>query len=233
MDRRIEGMHGHVIVCGWGRVGSTIANHVTGAGRDVVVVDHDSERLSRVPHAWVEGDATDDATLLAAGIDRAGTLIAALNTDADNIYVTLTARSLRAELFIVARARVASAEPKLEHAGANRVVNPQHIGGARMAALALQPAVADFLDVVMHDGSLEFRLGEVHVPDGSELVGRSLRDSSLRDRTGALVLALREPDGSFVTNPAPDAEIRAEHLLIAIGTEAQLEALRGIAQDAR
>lgn len=233
MNHRIADMRGHVIVCGWGRVGSTIANHVTGAGRDVVVVDRDAERLNRVPHAWVEGDATDDATLLAAGIDRAGTLIAALNTDADNIYVTLTARSLRADLFIVTRARVAAAEPKLERAGANRVVNPQHIGGARMAALALQPSVADFLDVVMHDGSLEFRLGEVHVPDRSALVGRSLRDSSLRDRTGALVLALREPDGSFVTNPAPDAEIRADQLLIAIGTEAQLAALHGIAQESR
>jgi voltage-gated potassium channel len=202
---------------------------VSGAGRDVVVVDRDPERIATVPHCWIEGDATDEVALRAAGIERAGSLIAALNTDADNIYVTLTARSIRANLFIVSRARVPSAGPRLEQAGANRVVNPQHIGGARMAALALQPAVADFLDVVMHDGSLEFRLGEVDVPASSPLAGQSLRQTQLRDRTGALILALRQPDGTFVTNPGPEAEITAGQVLIAIGTSTQLDALHQIA----
>ena len=136
----------------------------------------------------VEGDATDDAVLDRAGIHRARALVAALNADADNVYVTLSARRLHPDLFIVARARVDTAEVLLMQAGANRVVNPQAIGGARMAALVAQPHVADFLDVAMHDAGLEFRLSELTVADGSPVAGQSLRDAHLRDATGALVL---------------------------------------------
>ena len=141
------------------------------AGRAVVVVDRDPERVASVNGLRVEGDATDDDVLRAAGIERASALVAALSADADNLYVTLSARRLRPDLFIVARARMESAEAKLLQAGADRVVNPQSIGGARMAALVGQPHVAAFLDLVMHDGSLEFRLAEVVVVAGSP-VGR-------------------------------------------------------------
>ena len=116
--------------------------------------------------------------------------------------MTLSGRSARPDLFIVARARVESAEAKLAQAGADRVVNPQHIGGERIAAMILQPSVADFLDVVMHDGSLEFRLAEVEVHAGSPLAGHSLRDAHLRDRTGALVLAMRDGGGHLPDQPA-------------------------------
>lgn len=224
-QRRIAAMDGHVIVCGWGRVGRTIAAHLQGAGAEVVVVDNDPSRVALVDGPAVEGDATDDNVLRAAGIERAATLIAALSTDADNLYITLSARALRPDLFIVARARTEASEPKLAQAGANRVVNPQKIGGARMAALAIQPAVADFLDVVMHDGSLEFRLGEVPLQPGSALVGRTLRDTQIRDRTGALILAVRDTEGTFLTNPSPEVVLRADELLIAVGTEVQLKAL--------
>jgi voltage-gated potassium channel len=229
--RRIAGMQGHVIVCGWGRVGRTIAAHLQGAAADVVVIDSDPARVAMVDGPTVEGDATDDDVLRAAGIERAGTLIAALSTDADNLYVTLSARALRPELFIVARARLDASEPKLTQAGANRVVNPQKIGGARMAALATHPAIADFLDVVMHDGSLEFRLGEVPLPARSSLVGRTLRNTQIRERTGALVLAVRDSDGTFLTNPSPEVVLCADQLLIAIGTEQQLKALAEQALD--
>jgi voltage-gated potassium channel len=223
--RRIAAMQGHVIVCGWGRVGRTIAAHLQGASAEVVVVDINPDLVAKVDGPAIAGDATDDEVLRAAGIERAATLIAALSTDADNLYITLSARALRPDLFIVARARLEAAEPKLAQAGANRVVNPQKIGGARMAALAIQPAVADFLDVVMHDGSLEFRLGEVPLRAGSSLIGRTLRDTQIRDRTGALVLSVRDPAGAFVTNPSPDVVLEADQLLIAIGTAAQLKAL--------
>jgi voltage-gated potassium channel len=229
LERHIGSLEGHVVVCGWGRVGRTIASHLVGAGRDVVVVDRDPERLHGIAHPAVVGDATDDATLREAGIDRAAALIAALNTDADNLYVTLSGRSMRADLLIVARARVESAEPKLVQAGANRVVNPQHIGGARMAALALHPVVADFLDVVMHDGSLEFRLAEVRVPPTSPLSGATLREAHVRDRTGALVLAIREPSGEFTLNPPPEVVLRPEQILVVIGTGPQTEALAALA----
>jgi voltage-gated potassium channel len=225
MERAIAGMNGHVVVCGWGRVGHAITRYVAGAGQDVVVVDTDATRLTDLRYPSVTGDATDDATLLRAGVDRARALVAAVDTDAANLFVTLSARALKPDLFIVARARMDATEEKLLRAGANRVVNPQSIGGARMAAFVLQPAVAEFLDVVMHDGSLEFRLEEVRVPEGSRLVGATIRDAQVRDRTGALVLAIRGTDGEFVTNPEPDAKLAGGQLLIAIGTAVQLEAL--------
>ncbi|MDE0803243.1 MAG: potassium channel protein [Acidimicrobiales bacterium] len=226
MERTIAAMSGHVIVCGWGRVGRTIANDIAAAGKDVVVIDIDPDRLHDLDLPFVTGDATDDAVLSAASIERASALVAALDTDAANLFVTLSGRSARSDLFIVARARVESAEPKLAQAGADRVVNPQYIGGERIAAMILQPSVADFLDVVMHDGSLEFRLAEVQVPAGSPIAEESLRDAHLRDRTGALVLAMRDDAGNFRTNPPPDTPINAGEILIAIGTVAQLQALR-------
>ena len=116
-------------------------------------------------------------------------------------------------------------EEKLRRAGADRVVNPQSIGGARIAAFILQPHVTEFLDVVMHDRGLEFRLEEVPVPAGSPIAGTSIRESHLRDRTGALVLALREEDGTFNTNPSPETRIEVGQVLIAIGTPVELEAL--------
>jgi voltage-gated potassium channel len=227
MEREIARMSGHVIVCGFGRVGRNLAQYVTGAGEDVVVIDHDPVRASAAEGAAhvVQGDATNDEVLKEAGIERARVLVTALNTDAANLFVTLTARSLRPDLFIVARARVESSEAKLTQAGADRVVNPQGIGGARMAAFVLQPHVAEFLDVVMHDGSLEFRLEEVPLPKGSPLAGRSLRDAHIRDSTGALILALRDSGGGFTTNPPPETVLEAGQILIAIGTEGQLKAL--------
>lgn len=230
MERRIESMRDHVVVCGWGRVGREIAHLIGASGRGVVVVDVDPDRVATVPGTVVLGDATDDTVLCRAGIERASVLVAALATDAANLYVTLSGRALRPDLFILARARDESSEPKLLRAGADRVVNPQRIGAQRIAAFALQPSVAEFLDVVMHDGSLEFRLEEVVVAPGSDLVGRSLRDSHLRDRTGALVLALRAPSGEFLTNPVPETVIAAEHVLIAIGTTSQLEGLEALAR---
>ena len=231
--RRIAAMQDHIIVCGWGRVGRTITDHLRGAGRGVVVIENDPQRAAGSGESTVEGDATDDEVLRAAGIERASALVAALSNDSDNLFVTLSARSLRPDLLIVARARTESVDAKLLQAGANRVVNPQLIGGARMAALAIQPAVADFLDVVMHDGSLEFRLGDVLLDDGSLLAGRSLREAQIRDRTGALVLAVRSAEGTFLTNPSPDVQLQAGQLLIAIGTEVQLKALDEAARATR
>jgi voltage-gated potassium channel len=232
MERQIGRMADHVIVCGFGRVGRNLAQYVAGAGQDVVVIENDAERAAHAEGSAhvVRGDATSDEVLKEAGIERARVLVTALNTDAENLFVTLTARSLCSELFIVARARVESSEAKLAQAGADRVVNPQRIGGSRMAAFVLQPHVTEFLDVVMHDGSLEFRLEEVPLPEGSPLAGRSLRDTHIRDSTGALVLALRETGGEFTTNPPPETVLAAGQILIAIGTETQLKALAAAAR---
>jgi voltage-gated potassium channel len=172
-----------------------------------VVVDSSPERVATVKVPYVHGDATDEEVLRAAGIGRAQVLVTALNTDAYNLYVTLTARSM---------------------AGADRVVNPQDLGGARMAALAFQPHVSEFLDVVMHDGSLE----QVEVPLGSPLAGETLRSARAHERTGTLVLAMRHPGKQFRTNPPPTAEIVAGDVLIVIGDAQQVAALRALAAGA-
>jgi voltage-gated potassium channel len=228
MEREIARMSGHAIVCGWGRVGRSVGVHLAGLGTQVVVIDRSPERVSTIPPEIrsLTGDVTNDDVLREAGIMRASALIAAIDTDAENVYVTLSARALRPDLVIVARARTEASESKLLRAGATRVVNPQRIGGQRMAAAAQQPNVVEFLDVVMHDGSLEFRLEEVPVGAGSALAGRTLRDTGLGDATGALVLALRHPDGTFMTNPHLETRIEAGAVLIAIGTGPQIAALR-------
>ena len=232
MERKVAAMQDHVIICGWGRVGRAIHETLADAGHTAVVIDIDPARAATAGDAVVLGDATDDDVLREAGIDRARCLVVALVNDSDNVYVTLSARGLRPDLLIVARARTDSAYAKLLQAGANRVVNPQQIGGARMAALAIQPAVADFLDVVMHDGGMEFRLAEARIVAGSALVGRTVQDAQIRDATGALVLAVREPDGSFVTNPSPSQTLRADQVLIVIGTAGEVGSLQAIASGA-
>jgi len=226
MERDIKTLSGHTIVCGWGRVGTTIAQYISGTGSTLVVIDEDADRLASCPHPAVLGDATSDDVLEQAGISRASALVAAVAEDAANLFVVVSARALRPDLFIVARVRSPQNESKMLRAGADRVVNPQEIGGARMAAFVSQPHVAEFLDVVMHDGSLEFRLGEIVVGAGSSAVGQSLRDAHLRDQTGTLILAIRTADGTFLTNPPATTTLASGHVLIAVGTQAQLDELR-------
>jgi voltage-gated potassium channel len=229
MDRDIGRMRNHVIVCGWGRVGREVARYLATSGHELVVVDRSPERLTDVPYPTVLGDVTEDRTLEEAGIGRAATLVAALETDADNLYVTLASRTIDPDLQIIARARNESSEPKLLRAGADRVVNPQQLGGGRMAALVTQPHVVDFMDVVMHDGTLEFRLGEIAVTTRSPLTGNTLAKARVHDNTGALVLAIRRPDDSFVTNPSAETRIEVGDVLISVGTAEQLDSLRRFA----
>lgn len=231
MKRQITQMDNHVVLCGWGRVGRAIAQSLSMLDDDVVVVDQSPDRIATVDGPAVCGDATDEQVLLAAGLQRARVLITALNGDADNLYVTLTGRSLCPDLFIVSRTASESAVAKLLQAGADRVVNPQELGGAHMAALARQPQVAEFLDVVMHAGNLEFRLEQIDVHPDSSLVGQTLRSARVHARTGALVLALRHPEEPFQTNPPPEATVTRGDVLVAIGNVEQIQALRALALD--
>lgn len=230
MDRHINQMKGHTIVCGWGRVGAAVAHDLRMEGHEVVVVDANANRVRDLEFPTVVGDATRDETLRSAGIERARALIAALDGDADNLFVTLSGRDLRPDLFIVARARADESIGKLEHAGADRVVNPQELGAARMASFISSPNVAEFLDVVMHDRSIEFRMREFPIPADSPIAGRTLRDANVREASGALVLALRSPDGQFTTNPTGDTVIGHDHVIIAVGTATDFERLTAYAR---
>ena len=226
MDRQIRQMTGHFIICGSGRVGLASVLYLDALGKQVVVVDRDPDRLQGLAYPTLLGDVTDDSVLEAAGIEHAYALIAALNTDADNVYVTLSSRALRPDLIIIARGRTEESKSKLLRAGANRAVNPQLIGGQRMAAFALQPHVAEFLDVVMHDETLDYRIEEIKIAPASPLVGRCLGDTALGLTTGALVPAVRTASGQFITNPAPDTRLDPDTVLIVLGTSAQLDSVR-------
>jgi voltage-gated potassium channel len=229
MDKRIAGLRGHVIVCGWGRVGRAIARELAAAGKGLVVVDSDPDRIATITsHLYVLGDASDDAVLLRAGIERAGALVAAVSTDAGNLFITLSGRSMRPDLFIVSRAREESSLAKLERGGADRVVNPQEIGGARIAAFVLRPNVTEFLDVVMHERDVELRLEELEVTVDSPLAGLTLGEARLPDKTGALVLAMRDDRLGFITNPTAKTVIEPSRILIAIGTPPQLRDLASV-----
>lgn len=225
MDRQIDQLEGHTIVCGWGRVGAAVTHDLDLDGHKVVVIDQSADRVADLQFPTIVGDATRDDTLKAAGIERARALIAALDGDADNLFVTLSGRDLVPDLFIVARARADESISKLEHAGADRVVNPQEIGAARMASFVASPNVAEFIDVVMHDRSLEFRMREFAIPADSPVAGKTLRQANLREESGALVLALRDPAGSFTTNPTGDTRLQIDHVIIAVGTDDDFERL--------
>lgn len=236
MERKIKGLSGHVIVCGYGRVGRTVARLID-PELGVAVVDNDEAKVEAATaddFAVVDGDATDDEVLERAGLERASILVSTLPTDADNLYVVLSGRAAKADLHIVARARAETSEAKLLRAGADRVINPQEIGARRMAAFALQPTVSDFLDVVMHGaGDVEYRLEELRIPPDAPVAGKSIREAHLRDHTGALVLALRGSDQRFFTNPAPETVLEAGMTVIAIGTGDQLSRLHAFVEDGR
>ena len=220
MQRQIDRLSDHVVLCGFGQVGRAIHRDLDAAGRTVVVVDRRDLDDEELPHTLI-GEATDDSVLVAAGLERASTLVLALDSDVDNLYIALTARSMRPSLFIVARSNNSIAEPKLRQAGVDRVVNTHEIGGSRMAALVLTPDVIDFLGEVMHADELSVRLAETPVSAGGPFAGRTLAACEIDESTGATVLAVRR-HGSFVTDPPDDFVLAADDVLIALGTRGQL-----------
>ena len=223
MQKEIDRLSGHIVLCGYGQVGRAIHRELAAESRTVVVVDRrglDDDELV----LSIIGEATDDDVLVAAGLERASTLVLALDSDVDNLYVALTARSMCPGLFIVARSNNSTAEPKLRQAGVDRVVNTHEIGGSRMAALVLQPDVVDFLGVVMRDEEFAVRLAETPVTASGPFAGRTLSTCEISGSTGATVLAVRR-DKSFVTNPPDDYVLLADDVLIVLGTREQLAEL--------
>ncbi len=226
MERTIETLHDHIVVCGWGQVGQAISNTLEAEGRDVVVVDRRDD-IDDIAHLRICGDATEDGVLSLAGVERARAMVVALDSAADNVYVTLSTRALNPSIFIVARATSPGAEAKLYRAGADRVVNPHQLGGAHMAALVTQPNVAEFLDIAMHDRELAVSLCEVTVPEGSGLLDHPLAHA---ERDGITILALRRSDGRFVHHPDRTVPPAVGDVLIALGTEDEHAELRRMAE---
>lgn len=236
--KRIEKLENHILVCGAGRTGRQIVKELVASEAPYVVIEIDDERADLVreidPQALIiEGDATQDDTLVAARIGQARGLVAALSADTDNVFVCLTARDLQPNLTIVARAFDEETLDKLHRAGADHVVSPNITGGLRMASMLLRPQVMTFLDVVTRTQELSLRLEEVQVTEGSPLAGKRIAEAQIRERTGLIVIAVRHEQKSrldgFRYNPGPEEAIRAGDTLIVLGEPGQVGRLRRIA----
>ena len=235
MQRRIESRKNHIILCGFGRVGQTAWEQLAQSGEDVVVIEILPGPVDAAREAGalvVEGDATHDDVLELAGIGRAKTLISAVRDDSDNLVITLSAKARRPDLLVIARVVEPESERKLFMAGADRVVAPQKVGAERLAALALHPDLAEFIDLVVRGRTVEFRVAEYPIPEGAALVDKTLRELDLRNRVGALVLAVSTPEGSISLNPDPDLRFRAGSVVVGFGTQEQLDRLGELATTA-
>ena len=224
MDKKIKDMKNHYIICGYGRTGHQVGAEFDAARVPYVVVDRKQgieEQLGPRNIPYIVGDITSDENLIKAGIKAARGLITTADSDVANLYVTLSARVLNPNLYIVARASEIETENKLVMAGANRVIAPYYISGKRMAALATRPVTSDFLDMVMHGESLEFSLNEVPIPDNSPLINKTISEAEIRHKSGALVLAIRRADGTFDLQPDSSSPIAKGDTFVVIGTQEQ------------
>lgn len=216
-------MHDHIVVCGFGRVGSNTWAQLNPSSTIVIEVDPDRAEAARERGALVvDGDATHDAVLERANIRQSKALIACVQSDSDNVAIVLSARALCPELLIVARANQADSTRKLELAGADRVVAPQIVGAERLAAMATHPDLAEFIDIAAKGDLIEFRVEEVTIDPGSSVCGLAIRDSGLRDVSGALILALRQANGTVHLSPSADMMLGADDTAVLVGTAEQL-----------
>jgi voltage-gated potassium channel len=229
MNEKIEKLKSHIILCGYGRVGQEVAQVFTGEGKAFVVVDENEEPITKATengYLCLRGEATSDEILEQAGIHRAKGLVAALDSDADNIYLTLSAKALRPDLFVVARGSSEESEAKLKRAGADRTILPYRIGGRRMALLTLRPLVVDFIDTTMHSRRGEMVLENVKVTPESPLAGMTVKEG-LGCCSAMAILAVKKSTGKLIPNPSDDTPLETDDELVIIGTREQLRVVEG------
>jgi len=231
MMNSISRLNNHYIICGYGRVGRSVAEELDDHGRRFVVIEQDQEAYDdcvQDGHLAIHGSATDNEQLQSAGIERAVGLVSALRSDADNLFVVLTARTMNSNLLLVARADQPDSEKKLEMVGADRVISPHKIAGKRMANLLVRPGACEFLDVAMAGNLPEYYLSELKVGKSSNVLNQTIGESRVRERTGVSVLAVRKVgESAFNPNPGPDTLIEEDDILVLIGTPEQMALMEG------
>lgn len=218
VNQKIASLNGHIIVCGYGRMGRLVCDNLRRRGAPLVVIEQDDHQTAQVEEdgfLYVLGDASEESVLRDVGIERAKTLVAVLPTDADNVFVTLIARDLNSKLFIVARAEITSSQVRLQHAGANRAICPQAIGATRLANIITRPGVVDFIDFASE--GLDLEAEQIRIGAESKLVGQSLRQANLPREVGILIVALKRKDGQTVFNPGPDTVLEEDDVMIVTG----------------
>jgi voltage-gated potassium channel len=227
-QRMLDTMKDHFIICGYGRIGSIVAHQFQRQNVPYVVVERDPARLQEAIDDGaiaVEADASREDVLRRVGVERARGLIAAVGTDAENVYAVLTARVLRPDLFIIGRAETEDATIKLKRAGADRVISPYQIGGVQIAQTALRPAVVDFMTLATSSDNLELAMEEITVAATSKLTNQSILSANLRQRYGVIVVGIQRQDLRMEFNPEPDTAIRAGDKLVVLGRPDSLKQL--------
>ncbi len=230
VEKKIKELKNHYIVCGYGRMGRIICRELKDKSLPYVVIEKSPERLLEYPEMLlVEGDATRDDVLKLVGIEKAKGLISVLPTDAENLYVVLSARGLNPGLMIVARAGEEGSEQKLLRAGANRVVSPYHIGGLRIAHTVLKPAVVDFIEFATKSGNIDLQMEEITIQENSQLVGLTLDECGIGRELGIIIVAIKQASGDMKFNPTFRSSIKERDTLIALGEISKLKKLEEMA----
>ncbi len=228
VEKRIDALSDHYIICGFGRIGALICREFAAKPLPFLVIEKQPEvheKLHQEEYLHIRGDATEDETLLRAGIKRAKGLISVVTSDTENVYITLTARGLNPDLFILARSGEEGSDLKLKRAGANKVVSPYLIGGSRMAQAILRPNVMDFIEVATGREHMELQMEELLIPPDSRFVGENLVSSGFRKETGVIIVGIKKFTGKMVFNPSPHSKLEANDTMIVLGEPAAIQKL--------
>jgi len=228
LNKKIDRLKNHYIVCGYGRIGRVLCRHLKRANIDVAVIEKDSGQIPVMDEdgvLYIVGEATDENSLIKAGIERAKAVVAALATDTDNVFLVLTARQLVPELLIMARASQETAKIKLRAAGANYVESPYEMGAVSMAHRIIRPTVTSFLDLAFAHKRKDIQMEEIPVSNASELVNVQLKDSGIRQNYNLIIIAIKKADGNMLFNPSFEAVIAPNDTVIAVGEVDNLQKL--------
>jgi voltage-gated potassium channel len=229
ITRAIEKLEGHVILCGFGRIGQILAQELAAKNRSFVVIDNNPDALAEAQnfgYLVLLGDATEEAVLQSAGVERARTVVTALPNDAANVFITLTSRNLNRTLQIIARGEYQTTEKKLLQAGADRVVLPAAIGALRMAAMITRPSTIELMELVSGQSVLDVEVDEIVVADTSSLVGKALAEAQTRSRSGLLVVAVKKSGGAMTFNPGAELAFGAGDRIIVMGKQEDIDRFR-------
>ena len=231
LEKNISALKGHFIICGFGRIGTIICEELSSENIPFVVIEEDpgkNEQLENEHYLYINMDATSEEALQKAGIINAKGIVTAVGSDANNVFITLTAKGLRPDIFVLARASDVKNEAKLVKAGASRVVSPYLLGGRRMAEVLKRPTVVDFIDIAMANNHLGLMMEEALIGSDSNLIGKNLIDSHLRQDYGVIIVAIKRSSGEMVFNPMPSETIGSGDVIVVIGKKEDLGRMREI-----
>jgi voltage-gated potassium channel len=231
LEKQVAALRDHYIICGFGRIGRIISQDLQSEGIAFIVIERDATKLDQLDqrgYLYLNQDAATEQALLDAGIMRARGLVTAVRSDANNVFITLTAKGLRPDIYVMARASDEANVDKLQRAGATRVVCPYQLGGRRMAQMLKRPTVVDFIDTATGDADLGLIMEEAVLGPRSELIGKSLIDSRLRQNYGVIVVAIKKISGEMIYNPAPDHQLAGGDVIVAIGKRDDLRRMDAV-----